>query len=65
MTGSRTMALKIISAFLMLIFSYSATSQTIWCKALNLGCLSNAEKEKIYENIFNYCFKTKVKRNAN
>ena len=55
MTGSRTMTLKIRAAFLMLIFSCSATSQTIWCKALNLGCLSNAEKEKIYEKELRNC----------
>lgn len=48
-------SLKILYFFFFLTLSQVANSETIWCKALNLGCLTTAEKEKLFEREFRNC----------
>ena len=47
--------LKSLVLIFLLTLSQIANSETIWCKALNLGCLTAAEKEKVFEKEFRNC----------
>jgi len=40
----------VLLTLLISTFSQQAYSQTIWCRSLNLGCLSEEEKAKAIEN---------------
>jgi hypothetical protein len=47
--------LKSIFLISLILFIQAATPETIWCKTINLGCLKNTEKEKIFEKEFHNC----------
>ena len=46
---------KILFFIFFLTLSQVAKSETIWCKVLNLGCLTIAEKEKLFDKELRNC----------
>ena len=46
---------NILLATLLMFFALTASSETIWCKTMNLGCLTSAEKEKLFDKETKNC----------
>jgi hypothetical protein len=46
---------KIFLITLLMSFASTASSETIWCKAMKLGCLTSSEKEKLFEKETQNC----------
>ena len=46
---------KLLYFICLLASAQTAMSETIWCKAMNLGCMTTAEKEKLFQKELRNC----------